>query len=84
MKSAQLPNAALVCLLLTLPAQAQDSTRRTDGTALTTPSAWLGPAPSGAAYPAGEEDRQFAMLAHDLKTVCISTAWRAKLSAGNR
>jgi hypothetical protein len=29
-------------------------------------SAWIGPQPPGAAYPAGEEDRQFAMLAHDL------------------
>lgn len=31
------------------------------------PSAWLGPVPPGAAYPAGDEDRQFAMLAHDLQ-----------------
>ena len=31
------------------------------------PSAWLGPAPTGAAYPAGEEDRQFAMLVRDLQ-----------------
>jgi len=29
-------------------------------------TAWLGPAPPGSAYPAGEEDRQYAMLAHDL------------------
>ncbi len=29
-------------------------------------AAWLGPQPPGNAYPAGEEDRQFAMLAHDL------------------
>ena len=35
--------------------------------ALANPSAWLGPSPIGAAYPAGEEDRQFAMLARDLK-----------------
>jgi hypothetical protein len=28
---------------------------------------WLGPAPSGAAYPAGEEDRRFAALAADLR-----------------
>lgn len=28
--------------------------------------AWLGPAPPGSTYPAGEEDRQYAMLAHDL------------------
>ena len=35
--------------------------------ALAAPSAWLGPAPSGSAYPAGEEDRQFGMLAHDLQ-----------------
>ena len=34
---------------------------------LATPSAWLGPAAAGASYPAGEEDRQFAMLARDLK-----------------
>lgn len=34
---------------------------------LASPSAWLGPAPSGNAYPAGEEDKQFAMLAHDLQ-----------------
>lgn len=31
------------------------------------PSAWLGPAPTGTVYPAGEEDRQFAMLARDLQ-----------------
>jgi hypothetical protein len=31
------------------------------------PSAWLGSAPAGSAYPAGEEDRQFAMLERDLK-----------------
>lgn len=31
------------------------------------PSAWLGPAPVGGAYPAGEEDRQFAMLERELK-----------------
>jgi len=31
------------------------------------PSPWLGPKPPGAAYPQGEEDRQFAILAHDLK-----------------
>ena len=30
-------------------------------------SAWLGPLPAGAHYPAGEEDRQFAMLARDLQ-----------------
>ncbi len=29
-------------------------------------SAWLGPEPPGKAYPAGEADRQYAMLAHDL------------------
>jgi hypothetical protein len=34
---------------------------------LATPSAWLGPTPSGNAYPAGEEERQFAMLTHDLQ-----------------
>lgn len=34
--------------------------------ALGAPSPWLGPAPSGA-YPAGEEDRQFAVLTHDLQ-----------------
>ncbi|MHC4679377.1 MAG: HzsA-related protein [Planctomycetota bacterium] len=28
---------------------------------------WLGPAPSGAAYPAGEADRRFASLSRDLK-----------------
>jgi hypothetical protein len=31
------------------------------------PSPWLGPPPSGSTYPAGEEDRQFAMLTHDLQ-----------------
>jgi len=31
------------------------------------PSEWLGPKPPGAAYPEGEEDRQFAILSHDLK-----------------
>lgn len=31
------------------------------------PSAWLGPGAAGISYPAGEEDRQFAMLQHDLK-----------------
>lgn len=31
------------------------------------PSAWLGPGPAGISYPTGEEDRQFAMLLHDLK-----------------
>jgi hypothetical protein len=36
-------------------------------TCLAAPSAWLGPAPAGGAYPAGEEDRQFAMLARDLQ-----------------
>ncbi|HYW79653.1 MAG TPA: hypothetical protein VE890_08755, partial [Thermoguttaceae bacterium] len=30
------------------------------------PSEWLGPKPPGAAYPQGEEDRQFAILSHDL------------------
>jgi len=34
---------------------------------LAAPSAWLGPAAPGAAYPAGEEDLQFAMLARDLQ-----------------
>ena len=29
-------------------------------------SAWLGPEPPGRAYPAGEADRQYGMLAHDL------------------
>ena len=29
-------------------------------------SAWLGPQPPGSTYPAGEEDRQYAMLVHDL------------------
>lgn len=29
-------------------------------------TAWLGPTPPGSAYPAGEEDRQYAMLADDL------------------
>ena len=33
---------------------------------LAAPSAWLGPTPPGSAYPAGEEDRQFAMLTYDL------------------
>jgi hypothetical protein len=28
---------------------------------------WLGPKPPGAAYPTGEEDRQYAVLAYDLK-----------------
>ena len=28
---------------------------------------WLGPKPPGAAYPEGEEDRQFAILSHDLQ-----------------
>ncbi len=36
-------------------------------TCLASPSAWLGSAPAGSAYPAGEEDRQFAMLERDLK-----------------
>ena len=31
------------------------------------PSAWLGPRPSGNAYPDGEEARQYAMLVHDLQ-----------------
>lgn len=31
------------------------------------PSPWLGPAPTGRAYPEGETDRQFALLQHDLK-----------------
>jgi hypothetical protein len=31
------------------------------------PSAWLGPRPSGSAYPDGEEARQYAMLVHDLQ-----------------
>jgi len=31
------------------------------------PSEWLGQKPPGAAYPEGEEDRQFAILSHDLK-----------------
>lgn len=48
---------ALAAASLTLAVQAS----------LAAPSAWLGSAPSGAAYPAGEADRQFAMLAHDLK-----------------
>ena len=30
-------------------------------------SEWLGTAPSGAAYPPGEEDRQYEMLLHDLR-----------------
>ena len=30
-------------------------------------TAWLGPQPTGLAYPAGEEDRQYAMLAYDLQ-----------------
>ena len=34
---------------------------------LAAPSAWLGPAAPGAAYPAGEEDLQFAMLSRDLQ-----------------
>lgn len=38
-----------------------------DPRARATPSAWLGPPPPGSAYPAGEEDRQFAMLARDLQ-----------------
>jgi len=33
---------------------------------LASPSAWLGLAPPGRTYPAGEEDRQFSMLARDL------------------
>ena len=31
------------------------------------PSEWLGPKPPGAAYPEGEQQRQFAILSHDLK-----------------
>lgn len=31
------------------------------------PNAWLTPQPAGQAYPAGEEDRQHAMLVHDLR-----------------
>ncbi|MHC4176042.1 MAG: TolB family protein, partial [Planctomycetota bacterium] len=31
------------------------------------PSEWLGPKPPGTAYPEGEEDRQFAILSHDLR-----------------
>ncbi|NQT35863.1 MAG: hypothetical protein HQ581_00150, partial [Planctomycetes bacterium] len=31
------------------------------------PSEWLGPKPTGAAYPEGEQQRQFAILSHDLK-----------------
>jgi len=44
------------------------------GDAATTPvpeqdaaSDWLGPEPPGAAYPEGEEDRQFAILSYDLQ-----------------
>ena len=31
------------------------------------PSEWLGPKPPGKQYPEGEEDRQFAILSHDLQ-----------------
>ena len=37
------------------------------GRAIGQQGAWLGPAPSGAAYPAGEADRRFASLSMDIK-----------------
>ena len=36
------------------------------GAAVGATSEWIGPKPPGAAYPEGEEDRQFAILSHDL------------------
>ncbi len=36
-------------------------------TAADSAGAWLSPPPPGAAYPAGEADREFAVLSHDLK-----------------
>ena len=38
------------------------------GRALAAPDAWIGPAPSGSAYPAGETDRRFATLSRDIKS----------------
>ena len=38
----------------------------TSGSAVAEQTAWLGPKPPGAAYPEGEEDRQFAILSYDL------------------
>jgi hypothetical protein len=52
-RCAQIGPALLLCLL---------ATRLCAGAT----SEWLGTGPSGAAYPPGEEDRQYEMLLHDL------------------
>ena len=62
-RNAGRPCRAALSLAVVLVALCVPAAGAADGEA----DSWLGPAPSGAAYPAGEEGRRFAALAADLK-----------------